>query len=67
MFDKMMFGELEVGFKVSVECSFCVGDEIGGYEVVGYVMGIGIVCEVSVSDECYDFWVEVLKEWIKYI
>ncbi|MEM1245788.1 MAG: riboflavin synthase subunit alpha [Acidobacteriota bacterium] len=65
--DKTTLGDLDVGTMVSVERSFRVGDEIGGHEVAGHVMGTGTVREVSANDERYDFRVEVPVEWIKYI
>lgn len=65
--DKTTLGQLEVGSEVSVERSFRAGDEIGGHEVAGHVMGTGTVADVSSSDERHDLRIEVPEEWMKYI
>lgn len=65
--DKTTLGELELGDRVSIERSFRVGDEIGGHEVAGHVMGTGVVCEVRHSDEVHDLRIEVPRAWLKYV
>lgn len=59
--------QLKVGTRVAVERSFRVGDEIGGHEVSGHVMGTGKVVEVRRDDGAHDLRIEVPSAWLKYI
>jgi riboflavin synthase len=59
--------QLNVGARVAVERSFRVGDEIGGHEVSGHVIGTGKVIEVRRDNGAHDLRIEVPSEWLKYI
>ena len=58
---------LEVGSRVSVERSFRVGDEVGGHEVAGHVIGTGRVAAVVREGDVCDLQIAVQKAWLKYI
>jgi len=58
---------LNVGTRVAVERSFKVGDEIGGHEVSGHVIGTGKVIEVRAGGGRHDLRIEVPAEWMKNI
>jgi riboflavin synthase len=60
-------GQLNVGTRVAVERSFRVGDEIGGHEVSGHVIGTGKVIEVRRDNGAHDLRIEVPTEWMKFI
>ena len=60
-------GALNVGARVAVERSFKVGDEIGGHEVSGHIIGTGKVIDVRTSGGTHDLRIEVAAEWMKYI
>jgi riboflavin synthase len=60
-------GQLNVGTRVAVERSFRVGDEIGGHEVSGHVIGTGKVIEVRRDNGAHDLRIEVPSEWLKFI
>jgi riboflavin synthase len=60
-------GELEVGRRVSVERSVKVGDELGGHDVFGHVVGTGRVVARSHVGEQLDLTIEVPVAWLKYI
>lgn len=59
--------QLNVGARVAVERSFRVGDEIGGHEVSGHVIGTGKVIEVRRDNGAHDLRIEVPSAWLKYI
>ena len=65
--DKTTLGALRAGCRVSVERSFRVGDEIGGHEVSGHVVGTGRVATIRDRDDVYDLEIEIPEEWLKYI
>jgi riboflavin synthase len=58
---------LSVGARVAVERSFRVGDEIGGHEVSGHIVGTGTVNEVRRDNGAHDLRIEVPATWMKYI
>lgn len=58
---------LTVGARVAVERSFRVGDEIGGHEVSGHVVGTGKVIEARRDNGAHDLRIEVPAAWMKYI
>ncbi len=58
---------LQVGALVAVERSSRVGDEIGGHDVAGHVIGTGEIVEVRREDDVCDLRVRVPREWMKYI
>jgi riboflavin synthase len=55
------------GRRVSVERSLRVGDEIGGHEVSGHVIGTGEVVEVVRQDHRVSLRIAVPADWLRYI
>lgn len=60
-------GDLTLGSKVSVERSAKVGDELGGHDVFGHVIGTGKVLAREQIGGQLDLTIGVPPEWIKYI
>jgi riboflavin synthase len=60
-------GELALGRRVSVERSVRVGDELGGHDVFGHVLGTGTVVARGHVGEQLDLTIAVPPEWMKYI
>jgi riboflavin synthase len=60
-------GELTLGSKVSVERSAKVGDELGGHDVFGHVIGTGRVRVREERGGQLDLTIDVPPAWMKYI
>jgi riboflavin synthase len=60
-------GELHVGRRVSIERSAKVGDELGGHDVYGHVIGIGTIVGTERVGEQLDLTIEVPTSWMKLI
>ena len=60
-------GELHVGRGVSVERSCRVGDELGGHDVFGHVIGTASVVAATPVGEALDLTLSVPKGWMKFI
>jgi riboflavin synthase len=60
-------GELVVGRNVSVERSARLGDELGGHDVYGHVVGTGSVLAREDLGAQLDLTLGVPPEWMKYI
>jgi riboflavin synthase len=60
-------GTLHEGRLVSVERSVKVGDELGGHDVFGHVIGTGVVVAKAFVGEQLDLTLEVPPAWMKYI
>lgn len=60
-------GDLSVGRSVSVERSARYGDELGGHDVFGHVVGTGRVIERKELGAQLDLTLEVPRDWMKYI
>ncbi|HKU41551.1 MAG TPA: riboflavin synthase subunit alpha [Polyangiales bacterium] len=60
-------GELHLGSKVSVERSVKVGDELGGHDVFGHVIGTGKVLARTSIGQQLDLTIGVPAAWMKYI
>lgn len=58
---------LAVGRLVSVERSCRVGDELGGHDVFGHVIGTGVVRARRFVGEQLDLSIGVPEAWLKYI
>ena len=58
---------LELGQLVSVERSLRVGDENGGHEVAGHIIGTGEIVEVHRDGHDVALRVRVPREWMAYI
>jgi riboflavin synthase len=59
--------ELAVGRRVSVERSARVGDELGGHDVYGHVIGTGSVRVAKRVGEQLDLTIGVPAAWMKFI
>ncbi|MEY4582126.1 MAG: hypothetical protein RL701_6829 [Pseudomonadota bacterium] len=59
--------ELRVGRGVSVERSCRVGDELGGHDVFGHVIGTGVVTRVEAIGGQLDLTIQVPPAWMKFI
>lgn len=60
-------GALREGRGVSVERSCKIGDELGGHDVFGHVVGTGVVLKRSAVGEQLDLTIGVPPAWMKYI
>lgn len=60
-------GELKVGRGVSIERSARYGDELGGHDVYGHVIGTGRVLARESVGAQLDLTIGVPREWMKYI
>ncbi|HJO28732.1 MAG TPA: riboflavin synthase subunit alpha, partial [Candidatus Poseidoniia archaeon] len=65
--DRTTLGELEAGSRVSVERSLRVGDEIGGHDVSGHVLGTGVIEEAHHRGHVSDLRISIPSSWMKYI
>ena len=65
--DRTTLGELQIGSKVSVERSLRYGEEVGGHEVAGHVMGTGVIIDRRLSENNLDLTIQCPPEWMKYI
>jgi riboflavin synthase len=59
--------ELFVGRRVSVERSLCYGDEIGGHEVAGHVIGTAVLFQKTATAHNLSLTLQCPSEWMKYI
>lgn len=60
-------GELTLGRNVSVERSAKLGDELGGHDVYGHVIGTGSVLAREERGVQLDLTIGVPAQWMKYI
>lgn len=58
---------LEKGQRVAVERSARVGDEIGGHDVAGHVIGTGRIVACETAGEGLDLEIEVPTDWLRYV
>ncbi len=65
--DLTTLNTLEVGRKVSVERSMRVGDELGGHEVAGHVIGRGEIAEITREGHDVAVRVRVPEAWMPFI
>lgn len=65
--DLTTLSELQMGQQVAVERSARVGDEVGGHDVAGHVVGTGNILKVVREGHICDLLVGVSPEWLKYI
>lgn len=59
--------DLRVGRGVSVERSCRVGDELGGHDVFGHVIGTGTVTRVQEVGGQLDLTIQVPPDWMRFI
>jgi riboflavin synthase len=60
-------GELQIGRSVSIERSCRVGDELGGHDVYGHVIGTGAITRSQRVGEQLDLSIAVPASWMKFI
>jgi riboflavin synthase len=65
--DRTTLGGLSEGALVSVERSARIGDEIGGHELAGHVLGTGTVVSVESRGDVHRTRIGVPASWMKYI
>lgn len=65
--ERTTLGRLEVGAKVSVERSLRVGDENGGHEVAGHVVGTATIVELWRAGHDVAVELEVPLAWMRYL
>ncbi len=66
--ERTTLGAQRVGSRVGIERSYRIGDEMGGHELSGHVMGVGqIVALQRPAPDQLDAVVSVPKDWMKYI
>jgi riboflavin synthase len=65
--ERTTLGELAVGRRVAIERSYKIGDELGGHEVVGHVIGKGRIARIAKCGDVHDLHIEVPRDWMKYI
>lgn len=59
--------DLTVGRQVSVERSLRYGDEIGGHDVAGHVIGTAEISAISRSENNLTLTLRCPREWMKFI
>jgi riboflavin synthase len=64
---KTTLGQLAVGTRVSVERSYRIGDELGGHELAGHVMGTGTVQRVVNDGHRVSLRIGVPRPWMRYV
>jgi riboflavin synthase len=60
-------GDLHIGRLLSVERSVRVGDELGGHDVFGHVIGTGQLVAIGHLGAQLDLTIAVPPAWMKYI
>jgi riboflavin synthase len=65
--DLTTLGALKPGQQVSVERSLRVGDEVGGHDVAGHVIGRGDIVELTRDGHDVSVRVRVPPAWMPYI
>ena len=65
--ERTTLGDLQKGQKVAIERSARVGDEVGGHDVSGHVLGTGEIVQRVEDGHVYDLLVRVPAAWMKYV
>jgi len=65
--DRTTLGELAVGMRVSVERSYRIGDELGGHELAGHVIGTGSIASARHEGDLHSLRIAVPTAWMKYV
>jgi riboflavin synthase len=65
--ERTTLGELETGSLVSVERSYRIGDEMGGHELAGHVIGTGRISASRRDGGRHDLTISVPRDWMRYI
>ncbi len=59
--------DLYVGRRVSIERSLRYGDEMGGHEVAGHVIGTARIASIDITNETRTLKLACPAEWMKFI
>jgi riboflavin synthase len=65
--DRTTLDELAIGMRVSVERSCRIGDELGGHELAGHVIGTGMIENARIAGDVHALRIGVPAGWMKYI
>ena len=65
--DRTTLDALAVGREVSVERSLKMGDEMGGHDVAGHVIGTGEIAEIAREGHDVALRVRVPGDWMRFI
>lgn len=65
--NRTTLGQLKPGSRVSVERSLRYGDEVGGHEVAGHVIGTAKVIDVISTENNLEITLQCPSEWMKFI
>lgn len=65
--DLTTLGDLIVGSRVAVERSARIGDEVGGHDVAGHVVGTGEIVEALRREDICDLKIAVPPGWMRFI
>lgn len=65
--ERTTLGRLAPGVTVNVERSYRIGDELGGHEVSGHVIGTGVIAAYETRPGETAVRIAVPAEWMKYI
>lgn len=57
----------DIGYKVNLERSLCVGDELGGHIVSGHVDGLAVLESVTPDGESFRLKIKAPQELARYI
>lgn len=65
--DKTTLGSWQVGTKINLERSLCLGDELGGHLVSGHVDGVGVITAIEAEGASKRFSFKAPEELAKFI
>jgi len=65
--ERTTLGELALGARVSVERSCRIGDELGGHELAGHVIGTGRIAAARHEGDLHGLQIAVPAAWMKYV
>lgn len=65
--DRTTLRQLQPGAKVSVERSLCYGDEVGGHEVAGHVIGTAKIIDIAPTENNLRITLQCPPEWTHFI
>lgn len=65
--DRTTLDGLTPGQRVSVERSYRIGDELGGHELAGHVIGTGVIVRARHEGDRHSLRISVPEAWMKYI
>lgn len=65
--DRTTLSSLQQGSRVSVERSLCYGEEVGGHELAGHVIGTAQLIAIRPSANNLGLTVQCPQEWMKFI